>query len=103
MLARVASQPAAGAGGEIVLTADNAGVAFTPTVYTSTGAGTTISSTSTTANVDNTVKVSLSREGIFIEELDGSGLTTTGTATANDGTDLTDSSKVLSDFSWMTL
>ena len=89
----------AGAANEIVLTADNAGVAFTPTVYTSTGAGTTISSTSTTANVDNTVKVSLSREGIFIEGVDGSGLTTTGTATANDGTDLTDSSKVLSDFS----
>ena len=36
---------------------------------------------------------------VFIEGVDGSGLTTTGTATANDGTDLTDSSKVLSDFS----
>ena len=90
---------AVGAGGELTLTSDSAGVGFTPTVYTNDTGAAAISSASTTANVDNTVKVSLSREGIFIEGVDGSGLTTTGTATANDGTDLTDSSKVLSDFS----
>jgi flagellin len=85
--------------GTMTLTANTAGEGFTSTVYTNDTGAAAISAAATTANIDNTVKVSLSREGIFKAGVDGDGLITAGTtgnAGQSDGLDLLDSASAAS-------